>query len=81
MTSTDTCGCAHGPACPPKTHGEPAQRDARGRRPMVRGTLVLVEVSRLPRHTREPRALWLWWHTLEPSDGSSLPDLDRVWRA
>jgi hypothetical protein len=31
---------------------------------MVVGTLVLVEVERLPRgeRRREPRVLWLWWH-------------------
>ena len=65
----------------PKTQGEHAQRDARGRRPIVRGTLVLVEVSRLPQHTREPQALWLWWQTPQTSNDLSLPDLDRVWRA
>jgi PAS domain-containing protein len=63
----------------PKTHGQHAQRDARGRRPIVRGTLLLVEVSRLPGQTRQPQALWLWWHT--PQDGDSIPNLDRAWRA
>ena len=41
----------------------------------MRGTVVLVEVSRLPRQTREPQALWLWWH------GSGSPDLGVLWRA
>jgi hypothetical protein len=63
----------------PKTQGEHAQRDARGRRPIVRGTLLLVEVSRLPQQTREPQALWLWWHALDDAD--SIPNLDRAWRA
>jgi hypothetical protein len=69
----------------PKTQGEHAQRDGRGRRPIVRGTLLLVEVSRLPQQTREPQALWLWWHA--PEEGahappaSAIPDLDRAWRA
>lgn len=63
----------------PKTHGEHAKRDAHGRRPIVRGTLLLVEVSRLPQRTREPQALWLWWHT--PGDPEAIPDLDRAWRA
>ena len=63
----------------PKTHGVHAQRDARGRRPIVRGTLLLVEVSRLPQQTRQPQALWLWWHT--PEDADSVPNLDRAWRA
>jgi hypothetical protein len=30
-------------------------------RPISKGTLVLVEVSRLPRKTREPQVLWLWY--------------------
>jgi Transposase DDE domain len=63
----------------PKTHGLHAKRDARGRRPIVRGTLLLVEVSRLPQQTHEPQALWLWWHT--PQDPESTPNLDRAWRA
>jgi hypothetical protein len=63
----------------PKTQGAHAQRDEHGRRPIVRGTLLLVEVSRLPQHTREPQALWLWWHT--PGDPEAIPDLDRAWRA
>jgi PAS domain-containing protein len=62
----------------PKTHGQHAQRDARGWRPIVRGTLLLVEVSRLPQQTRDPQALWLWWHA---APATEVPDLDRVWRA
>lgn len=42
---------------------------------MVRGTLVLVEVSRLPRPTQPPKQLWLWWA------GPGAPDLDGAWRA
>ena len=63
----------------PKTHGQHAKRDARGRRPIVRGTRRLVEVARLPQQTRAPHALWLWWQT--PDDPASIPDLDRAWRA
>jgi DDE superfamily endonuclease len=29
--------------------------------PVVTGTVILVEVSRLPRETRKPKKLWLWW--------------------
>ncbi len=53
-------------------HGE---RGTRAPRPIVRGKLVLVEVSRLPRPTRQPRMLWLWWH------GVGEPDLELLWRA
>lgn len=54
---------------------EHAGRGSRRPRPVVRGTLVRVEVERLPRPTRPPRALWLWWR------GPGAPDLDRLWRA
>jgi hypothetical protein len=52
-------------------------RGSRGPLPIVRGTLVLVEVQRLPRgeRRREPRVLWLWWH------GPGEPDLTLLWRA
>jgi hypothetical protein len=52
-----------------------AARGTRKTRPVVRGTLVLVEVSRLPRPTRLPKQLWLWWA------GPDTPDLDVLWRA
>jgi hypothetical protein len=52
-----------------------AARGSRTTRPVVRGTLVLVEVSRLPRPTRLPKQLWLWW------TGPGTPDLDVLWRA
>lgn len=42
---------------------------------MVPGTLILVEVSRLPGRSRTPQVLWLWWH------GSGQPDLTVIWRA
>ena len=54
---------------------EHAGRGSRRPRPVVRGALVLVEVQRLPRQTRPPRALWLWWH------GPGAPDPDLLWRA
>jgi hypothetical protein len=58
----------------PKTQEHPT-RGTRRPRPIVRGTLVLVEVSRLPRLTRQPRMLWLWW------SGPGKADLDLLWRA
>jgi hypothetical protein len=44
---------------------------------VVEGTVVLVEVGRLPRgeRRRKPKALWLWWH------GGGEPDLDLLWKA
>jgi hypothetical protein len=52
-------------------------RGGRGLLPIVVGTLILVEVERLPRgeRRREPRVLWLWWH----DEGE--PDLDLLWRS
>lgn len=52
-----------------------AGRGSRKTRPVVRGTLVLVEVGRLPRPTQPPKQLWLWWA------GPGAPDLDTIWRA
>lgn len=53
-------------------------RGSRGPLPIVRGTLVLVEVGRLPRseRRRKPKELWLWWH----GPGGATPDLDLLWR-
>jgi|SRR5829696_1468869 hypothetical protein len=44
---------------------------------VVKGTVVLVEVERLPRgeRRRRPKKLWLWWH------GEGEPDLDLLWRS
>jgi hypothetical protein len=46
------------------------------RAPVVRGTVVLVEVGKLPRETRKPKALWLWF-----SGDDAQTDLDLLWRA
>jgi hypothetical protein len=42
---------------------------------VVRGTVILVEVGKLPRETRKPKKLWLWF------SGEGEPDLDLLWRA
>jgi len=44
---------------------------------VVRGTVILVEVERLPRgeRRRKPKKLWLWW------DGEGEPNLDLLWRS
>src|SRR5215208_3031033 len=44
-------------------------------RPIVRGTLIRVQVSRIPARTRPPKVLWLWWQ------GPGRPDLEVLWRA
>jgi hypothetical protein len=62
----------------PKVHNHEG-RGSRGPLPIVVGTLILVEVERLPRgeRRREPRVLWLWWHGPE----GMVPDLDLLWRS
>jgi hypothetical protein len=50
-------------------------RGTRKTRPIVRGTVVLVEVSRLPARPYPPQMLWLWWA------GAGTPDLDLLWRS
>jgi hypothetical protein len=52
-----------------------ATRGTKQPRPIVRGTLVRVQVARLPTRTRPPKVLWLWWH------GPGHPDLELLWRA
>jgi hypothetical protein len=52
-----------------------ATRGTRKARAVVRGTVVLVEVSRLPARPYQPQVLWLWW------SGPGEPDLDVLWRA
>jgi hypothetical protein len=60
----------------PKTR-KAAERYGSETAAVVEGTVVLVEVERLPRgeRRRKPKALWLWWH------GEGEPDLNLVWKA
>jgi hypothetical protein len=46
-----------------------------GPRPIVRGTIIRVQVERVPAKTRPPKVLWLWWA------GPGQLDPDLVWRA
>jgi hypothetical protein len=46
-----------------------------GPRPIVRGTVIRVQVERVPAKTRPPKVLWLWWA------GPGGLDLDLAWRA
>jgi hypothetical protein len=49
-------------------------RGSRQTKPVVPGTIILVEVERVPQHTRPPQPLWLWWR------GPGTPDLHLVWQ-
>ena len=54
----------------PQNH---AKRGTRQARPIVTGTLIRLEVGHLPRLTKTPVPLWLWW------SGPLAPDLEMVW--
>ena len=60
----------------PKTR-RAAERYGAATAAVVEGTVVLVEVERLPRgeRRRKPKVLWLWW------TGEGEPDLDLLWKA
>jgi hypothetical protein len=60
----------------PKQHRHPGH-GTRGPRPIVRATIIRVQVERIPAKTRPPKVLWLWW--AGPA-GCEL-DLDLAWRA
>lgn len=52
-------------------------RDPGGAMTIVEGTVVRVQVTRLPgRRERRPKTLWLWWAGRHDGD----LDLDRAWR-
>jgi hypothetical protein len=58
----------------PKQQRHPGH-GSRGPRPIVRGTVIRVQVERVPARTRPPKVLWLWW------SGPGELDLDLAWRA
>jgi hypothetical protein len=58
----------------PKQQRHPGHGSRRPR-PIVRGTIICVQVDRVPARTRPPKVLWLWW------SGSGELDLDLAWRA
>jgi hypothetical protein len=58
----------------PKQHRHPGNGSGKPR-PIVRGTILRVQVQRLPARTRPPKVLWLWW------SGPGQPDRELAWRA
>jgi hypothetical protein len=58
----------------PKQQHHPGRGTGRPR-PIVRGTILRVQVQRVPARTRPPKVLWLWWA------GPGSCDLDLAWRA
>jgi hypothetical protein len=59
----------------PQLHAQRGTRVQPPTRPLVRGTLLRLEVEHLPRPTRAPEPLWFWWWSPVP------PDLAVVWQA
>jgi hypothetical protein len=59
----------------PQFHAQRGTHTQPHARPLVRGTLLRLEVAHLPRPTKVPQPLWCWWW------GPTLPDLAEVWRA
>jgi hypothetical protein len=60
--------------CIPSNSATPGHGSG-GPRPIVRGTVICVQVERVPAKTRPPKVLWLWWA------GPGGLDLDLAWRA
>jgi hypothetical protein len=56
----------------PQNHATPGTRQPR---PLIRGTLIRLEVEHLPRPTKVPTPLWFWW------SGRTPPDLAEIWQA
>jgi hypothetical protein len=76
-TSDDQYGMVTMPAWAglhPKQQRHPGHGTG-GPRPIVRGTIIRVQVERVPARTRPPKVLWLWWA------GPGTCDLDPAWRA
>jgi hypothetical protein len=59
----------------PQQHAPRGTRAQPHARPLVRGTLLRLAVEHLPRPTKQPEPLWLWWWGPVP------PDLALVWQA
>ena len=60
----------------PKQHRHPGHGSG-APRPIVRGTVIRVQVERIPARTRPPKVLWLWW--AGPAGCALDPEL--AWRA
>ncbi len=59
----------------PQQHAGRGTRTQPHARPLVRGTLLRLEVEHLPRPTKVPQPLWFWWW------GPIPPNLAEVWQA
>jgi hypothetical protein len=45
------------------------------------GTIIRVQVSRLPGHQRTPETLWLWYQGPHGQNAPTAPELEHLWRS
>jgi hypothetical protein len=60
----------------PRLTHRAAWLDHDGALPVIKGTLIRLQVDHLPGH-RDPKPVWLWWS----ATGASPADVDRCWQA
>jgi hypothetical protein len=53
----------------------------RGPRLHAQGTVLRVELERLPGRQRKPAILWLWWQGPAGQEAPTVTDLERCWKA
>jgi len=53
----------------------------RGPRLHAQGSVLRVELERLPGRQRKPAILWLWWQEPLGQEAPTLADLERCWKA
>jgi len=79
ITDTSRYGRAHAQAWDrlhPRLEHRGAWTDHPGDLPIVEGTLIRLQVTRLPGH-HDPKPLWLWWSQIDATPA----DVDRCWQA
>jgi len=79
ITDTSRYGRAYAQAWDrlhPRLEHRGAWTDHPGALPIVEGTLIRLQVTRLPGH-QDPKPLWLWWSQIDATPA----DVDRCWQA
>ena len=79
ITDTSRYGRAHAQAWDrlhPRLEHRGAWTDHPGDLPIVEGTLIRLQVTRLPGQ-HDPKPLWLWWSQIDATPA----DVDRCWQA
>lgn len=55
--------------------------DHRGPRLHAQGSVLRVELERLPGRQRKPAILWLWWQGPPGQEAPTVADLEHCWKA